>query len=133
MNDMVVCLNECALEVSDDAYEKMKSFVDFLSSLDDHMSIASNILGVVLIISYDKLLDEIKVYEGDINIHKKGKRYTEYAKIDLLADDNRLEFSFKDKETLFIKDNECFYLDRSGLFGFINDILGYEAFKFKTI
>ena len=134
MNGIMVYLDECSLEVSANTYEKIKSFVDFLSSLDDnHISIPSNILGVTLIISYDKLLDEIKVYEADINIHKKGKNRTEYAKIDLLANDNRLDFSFKDKEALCIKDNEYFYIDRYGLFAFVNDILDYEAFKIKKI
>jgi hypothetical protein len=149
MRDMIATIDRCGLAVSPEACTKIRSWAKSLSSYKKgDMVIAGNMvgsirdggivlpgemLGVFLFISYDEPSDEIRIYQS-INKFGGGSDLEEYAKINFrFSRVDILDFSFKNKESLYIKDDDHFYIDRTGLFGFINAFLGFEAFKFKTI
>ena len=149
MRDMIATIDRCALAVSPDTCTKTRSWAKSLSSYKDgDMVVSGNIigsiknggivlpgkmLGVFLFITYDEPLDEIRIYQS-INKFGGGSDLEDYAKINFrFSNVDILEFSFKYKESLYIKDDDCFYIDRTGLFEFINGFLGFEAFKFKEV
>lgn len=128
MRDMMIPIDKCDLMISTETCARVKSWASSLSSHKDGGITVPGTAGTVFFISYDESLNEIRIYQ--LSNHFFDYKKIEYAKINFMfSGSDVLEFSFKYREYLYIKDDEYSYFDRSGFFKVINDILGYEAFK----